>query len=160
MLVAFPVIFISRALRRRVLGRRNAVQVSGQHTRPSDLSRGRPVQTSRLSRSQASNQQADVTHRPPEVEHSQAQQRTPKKSRGFFVLGLLTISVTVCWAPAMVFYTLGYFIQVQAPTVYEAVVIIYSFQTMLDPILFTMALKSLRVALRHTFSCPLLSRPS
>jgi hypothetical protein len=75
------------------------------------------------------------------------------RSHGNLVLGLLVVSVAICWTPDTVYYLIITFTNMDAPIYYQVATILFSCQTMLDPILFTVALKSLRQSLRRTFTC-------
>jgi hypothetical protein len=94
-----------------------------------------------------------------DVVDGQAVQRIPlmggqreisSKSHGNLVLGLLALTVAVCWTPYTIYYTLVIFIDIDTPIYYQVATILFSCQTMLDPILFMFALKSLRQSFRRT----------
>jgi len=76
------------------------------------------------------------------------------RSHGYILLVLLTVSVTICWTPIDALYTLKSEIaDFKAPqSYYQLAVVLFSFQTTVDPIIFTLAVKSLRDIFRHSFS--------
>jgi 7 transmembrane receptor (rhodopsin family) len=79
--------------------------------------------------------------------------KSRRKSHGYLLLGLLVVSVAVCWTPYLIFYLLVPFMKIDAPTFYQVATILFSCQTLLDPILFTMAIGSLRDSLRRIVLC-------
>ncbi|OQV17089.1 hypothetical protein BV898_08805 [Hypsibius exemplaris] len=74
-------------------------------------------------------------------------------SHGNLLLVLLTISVTICWTPNNVYYTWMFFKQLDYPVFYYFTTILFCLQAAIDPIMFTLALKALRVALADFLSC-------
>ena len=65
------------------------------------------------------------------------------------LLTVLTISITVCWTPIEVYYALGLIMtDFDVGLYYEGATMLFSFQATLDPILFTLSLKSVRLAFR------------
>ncbi|OQV16604.1 hypothetical protein BV898_09274 [Hypsibius exemplaris] len=86
-----------------------------------------------------------------------SQQKKPnrpvQRSNGTLLLVLLTLSVTVCWTPNNVYYSWFFFDQQLNIPVFSAItIILIAFQATVDPIMFTLAFPSLRLALRQTFS--------
>lgn len=77
----------------------------------------------------------------------------PKKtsSNAFAVLTLLTCSIFVTWTPQTIYVTVLSFIPIDYPTLFEVTNVFYAVQPILDPILFTAALKDLRTSIRETF---------
>ncbi|XP_055348845.1 probable G-protein coupled receptor No18 [Paramacrobiotus metropolitanus] len=74
--------------------------------------------------------------------------------RAFAVLTILTASITVCWTPAAVFFTVSMFTDVSSwPTVIYIVRGLFAVQPVLDPILFAMTLPDLRNALQSRLFC-------
>ena len=69
--------------------------------------------------------------------------------RGLFLLTLLTISVTICWTPIDVYYTM-YSISpgLDTPVFARVAEILFSLQTTIDPILFTLSMRNLRSAIK------------
>jgi cysteinyl leukotriene receptor 1 len=82
-----------------------------------------------------------------------SQNRVPnsrQKSHGHLVLMLLTMSTTICWLPMFIYFFLLTFEGIHLPNVcFQLFTILASCQHMLDPLLFTFALKSLRDSLRR-----------
>ncbi|OQV12711.1 hypothetical protein BV898_13032 [Hypsibius exemplaris] len=75
-----------------------------------------------------------------------------RESHGYRLLVLLTVSVTVCWTPIDIYFTLaGQLNNFDMPIFYQVSAVLFSFQTTMDPIIFTLAVKTLREALRNLF---------
>lgn len=73
-----------------------------------------------------------------------------RESHGYFLMVLLTVSVTVCWTPYDLYFTLKTQVPgFQAPMYYyEVVELLFSLQTTMDPVVFALATQNLRNALR------------
>lgn len=75
-------------------------------------------------------------------------------SRGYLLLLLLIVSMTICWTPINVYFTwVGFRPDFDVPLFLQISTILFSCQTALDPILFTMALGRVRESLRRVFGC-------
>ncbi|OQV16609.1 hypothetical protein BV898_09279 [Hypsibius exemplaris] len=74
-----------------------------------------------------------------------------RAARGDLLLILLTISVTICWTPNSVFFTWLLFNILDEPVFYAVSTIFLAVQSTVDSILFALALKELREALRRHF---------
>lgn len=85
--------------------------------------------------------------------NSRTRKRESKESssRAFIALTLLTASVLICWTPNNVFFTVAAFLPLDYPVVLRVTTILQTFQSVLDPVFFVIALKDLRVALSETF---------
>ncbi|OQV23104.1 hypothetical protein BV898_03149 [Hypsibius exemplaris] len=71
-----------------------------------------------------------------------------RRTHGNALLALLTLTVTVCWTPIDVYYALTLFIPgYDVPVYYQVASVLFSLQTILDPIMFTLALSNLRRSL-------------
>ena len=69
--------------------------------------------------------------------------------RGLFLLTLLTISVTICWMPIDIYYTMSSMTtDLDMPVFFRTAEILFSLQTTIDPILFTLSMKNLRGAIK------------
>jgi hypothetical protein len=153
MLMAFPVIYFSRVIRRRSMRRNNAI-VPTVASQSHEVSKPGSTMRSRVGALAGAQQQgASGSNAVAPASNTIAPVKKVKTSHGYLVLALLTISVSICWTPSLVFYTVLTFIDIFDPTYYIVVTILFSCQTMLDPLLFTMALPSLRESLSHLFSC-------
>ncbi|OQV16603.1 hypothetical protein BV898_09273 [Hypsibius exemplaris] len=72
------------------------------------------------------------------------QQRRPtQRSHGDLLLVLLTLTVTVCWTPNNVYFSWLFFEPLDAPVFFAVTTILLALQATIDPILFTLALRSL-----------------
>ncbi|OQV15772.1 hypothetical protein BV898_10026 [Hypsibius exemplaris] len=75
------------------------------------------------------------------------------KSHGFLVLALLTVSVCICWTPNNIFYTISFLYVIENPVFSDLLGMFFILQTALDPIIFTLAMSSLRAGLRRMVGC-------
>ncbi|OWA52940.1 hypothetical protein BV898_17382 [Hypsibius exemplaris] len=77
--------------------------------------------------------------------------RRKKSSKAFNILTLLTISVTVCWTPVHVIYTLLLWLPFDriGSLLLNIAVVLVSLQTLIDPILFVCTLPDLRNSFRN-----------
>ncbi|XP_055349535.1 cannabinoid receptor type 1B-like [Paramacrobiotus metropolitanus] len=78
------------------------------------------------------------------------QQRT-STSKSFTVLTLLTVAVVICWTPLVSFFTISLFAKRYIAELYEVGQILWALEPALDPVLFSIALKDLRVEIRNLF---------
>jgi hypothetical protein len=169
-LLAFPIIHFTRKLRRKAAKRANNVAPSNMHSvtyfreQYAGFSQERSQVKDRTAKTDirdlqcASGSGADhivdaVGRKPYQVPVKSMEMKTKSKSRGNIVLCLLVVSVAICWTPGTIYYLLVTFINIDEPIYYQVATILFSCQTMLDPILFTIALTSLRQSLRRTFTC-------
>jgi 7 transmembrane receptor (rhodopsin family) len=169
-LLAFPIIYFTRKLRQKAAKRANIVAPSNMSsvTHFREQCTGLSNERSRikektmnvdicdaLTASGSNNARASdpvPTQAVKRVHLMAGSQKKKSKSHGNLVLGLLALSVTICWTPDTVYYIIITFIDMDAPIYYQVATILFSCQTMLDPILFMVALKSLRQSFRRTFS--------
>ena len=80
------------------------------------------------------------------VNHSTKKHTGPtlKQSHGFMLLTALTISVSICWSPDLIYLTVGYFIHIDDQWYGEAFEALFGMQPVLDPFLFASALGDVR----------------
>ncbi|OQV25519.1 hypothetical protein BV898_00459 [Hypsibius exemplaris] len=77
-----------------------------------------------------------------------------RKLRGFLLLLLLTSSVTICWLPIDVYYTMNSQIEdFKDELFFQVAETLFSLQTTVDPLIFMFSMKNLRVALRRLVHC-------
>lgn len=72
------------------------------------------------------------------------------------VLGILTLSIFVCWIPSKILGVASNFTSVKLvipPIVYSISDMMYSIQSVLDPLLFSATLKDLRIAIKRALVC-------
>ena len=74
-----------------------------------------------------------------------------RPTRGFAVLTVLTTSVTICWTPLLVYYTIALFRPVDDHVYFQVATVMYAVEAVLDPIWFMVALPQLRVAVMEMF---------
>ena len=165
MVLAFPIIHFTRLLRRRktllpvnddilpVAGSQGTEQTGASNRRRSSALRGTQVAPPGVAGSgfnQALSKYRNSLGVPPTGQGFGRDRRARLfHSKGYVVLMLLTVSVTVCWTPIAMFYNLITFMTFGSPMLYEVGTMLFMCQTMLDPIIFTLALKKLRRALRE-----------
>lgn len=75
------------------------------------------------------------------------------RSHGFTVLTLLTCSAIICWTPPAVTFIVSSYKPLPYPMMFQIVLTLLSIQPVMDPILFAIALKDLRKAIRGTLFC-------
>ena len=69
---------------------------------------------------------------------------------GYYLLGLVTVSVWVCWAPVTVYYAMQMYVPGYEAPLFEAVSsVLGSLQSTVDSVLFIVALDSLRFELKR-----------
>ncbi|OQV17555.1 hypothetical protein BV898_08326 [Hypsibius exemplaris] len=89
-----------------------------------------------------------AVHSVPSVGQSVAQ----RQSRSFWVLTIVTVSMLILWLPSIVFYTAMMFQDVSGWVgVSEAATVLLFLESVTDPIMFTLALKDLRIAFVKSF---------
>lgn len=71
------------------------------------------------------------------------------RTYGFAVMTLLTCSAMVCWTPATVIFLVNSFSIIPYPKIFQTALTLFSMQPVLDPVLFTIALKDLRTGFRE-----------
>ncbi|XP_055340761.1 probable G-protein coupled receptor No18 [Paramacrobiotus metropolitanus] len=77
-----------------------------------------------------------------------------KHMHAFLLLTLLTISVFLCWSPSVIYFTAVAFApNITNPSIDSSVTLLYNFQAVMDPILFTLSLKDLRHGLYKLITC-------
>ncbi|OQV23701.1 hypothetical protein BV898_02437 [Hypsibius exemplaris] len=75
-----------------------------------------------------------------------------KQSHGFTILTVLTCGVLICWTPILCYYTVTIFIQIENRVYLEVAVVLFSMQSMVDPILFVCTVPGLREAFRKIWN--------
>ena len=76
-----------------------------------------------------------------------------RKKTGFLVLTLMTFCVVACYTPLQLAYTVEIFFERTIPGLYVPAAILYKLITVLDPVLFVLALSELRSAFRRNYVC-------
>ncbi|OQV19854.1 hypothetical protein BV898_06124 [Hypsibius exemplaris] len=73
-----------------------------------------------------------------------------KRKGRYIMLATLTVSVTVCWTPSLVYYALVYFREnFWVSTFYQVAIVLFTCQTMLDPVLFILTFNRIWEALKR-----------
>ncbi|GAU94537.1 hypothetical protein RvY_06293 [Ramazzottius varieornatus] len=72
-------------------------------------------------------------------------------SHGFLILTLMTFCVLSCYTPLQLAYTVGIYFETAIPGLYRPAAVLYELITVIDPILFVLALSDLRKAFRRTY---------
>lgn len=67
----------------------------------------------------------------------------------FSALTFMTISITVCWSPGELYYTVKSFIDVDIDQVRQTGTLLYSFQPVIDPLIFMLTQKDFRRIIRQ-----------
>ncbi|OQV25598.1 hypothetical protein BV898_00534 [Hypsibius exemplaris] len=75
-----------------------------------------------------------------------------KPSQSFAVLTYLVIGVVFCWTPIMVYYTMAIITDYNNYVHFIIGTLLYNFNSVLDPIFFTMAMAPLRATIFHFLS--------
>ena len=70
--------------------------------------------------------------------------RKALRNHGNLVLILVTASFVTTWTPTALYFTLQIFLGVNWPYYFEIVTVIFALQPVVDPILFILALKTIR----------------
>ncbi|OQV17646.1 hypothetical protein BV898_08270 [Hypsibius exemplaris] len=141
MILAFPIIQCARTLRRNVANRKNVVAPN------SDTHLVRVSDGAKMNSKIGANSSAPA-------EPIVSVKRVKQNSNGYLVLAFLTISATICWAPINIYYVMIIYFEITPPLVFHQVAtILFSCQCVLDPVLFTLALSSIKNSLRRTFRC-------
>lgn len=71
----------------------------------------------------------------------------------FMVLTLLTSSTLIFWTPGVFTYTINSIAPISDPVLFEVVLIIFTMQSILDPLLFTLAIRDLRSSFTNLGRC-------
>lgn len=75
-----------------------------------------------------------------------------RTNRGFAVLTLLTASVLICWTPLTIFYTVSCFVgSIQTLSSFQMAGLLFLLEAIADPILFSLAIQTLRDTLKTIF---------
>ncbi|OWA54311.1 hypothetical protein BV898_18719 [Hypsibius exemplaris] len=162
MIVAYPFICYKQWRRKRAVNpksRREAVQIVGQALNASQGQRRNPS-TVAIKLTNRSTQMASHT-----VSQGQASSGTGSNSRqvpaprirrrsnGFLLLTLVTLSMIVVWLPTLVYYTVIMFVTINSwPTLEQGVLVMLFLEAVVDPLLFTMAVTDLRNEFKKLFS--------
>lgn len=88
-----------------------------------------------------------------EVPSRRGERKMKRSSQSFLVLTLMTCSNLILWAPSIISFAVDYFIPLPYPLLFRVVITIVAIQPVLDPILFTIAIKDLRLKFVDTFCC-------
>ncbi|OQV20543.1 hypothetical protein BV898_05587 [Hypsibius exemplaris] len=138
MWLAYPIIWYKRRLVQKVAPTTAAIETARSETdkRRSSVEQERSARETTVGRS--------GVPRP----------RQKRSSKAFTVLTVLTISVTVCWTPIHVLYTLMLWWPFDriGPLLLDIAVVLFSLQSVLDPILFVCTLPELQESLRRAIT--------
>ncbi|OQV17642.1 hypothetical protein BV898_08266 [Hypsibius exemplaris] len=141
MILAFPIIQCAKTLRRNVANRKNVVAPNGD-THLVRVSDGIKMNSKMGANIEAPAKPAILV------------KRVKQNSNGYLVLVFLTISAIICWAPINSYHIMIIYFEITPPLVFHQVAtILFSCQCVLDPVLFTLALSSIKNSLRRTFRC-------
>jgi hypothetical protein len=84
--------------------------------------------------------------------HQRKNEGVKRKSNSFLILTLLTGSITVCWTPVLVYFTIQLFnLTFSMPEFYQVATMLFSLETVADPIFFTLAMPGWRKSLSKLF---------
>ncbi|XP_055332186.1 D(1A) dopamine receptor-like [Paramacrobiotus metropolitanus] len=72
--------------------------------------------------------------------------KTGRQTHGFLVLSLLTVSVLICWAPLLTYYSILQFVSFDVSLLLKSANILYNLQLVTDPVILVFAQSSLRNA--------------
>ena len=75
------------------------------------------------------------------------------QSYRFLILTLMTFCVLVCYTLLQLAYTMGIYFETSIPGLYRPAAVLSELITVVDPILFVLALSDLRTAFRRTYFC-------
>ncbi|XP_055349188.1 5-hydroxytryptamine receptor 1D-like [Paramacrobiotus metropolitanus] len=103
----------------------------------------------RFSLSRRASSKAIPTSTPPQENEQTVNLPKPVSERSYAltVTSLLTLSILVCWAPNVIVYTVNGFMGIDSPVVFRVISLLFALQSVMDPILFALAMKDLRRAL-------------
>ncbi|XP_055335720.1 tyramine receptor 1-like [Paramacrobiotus metropolitanus] len=136
---AFPLIVYKDHQRKRIRG-----VVSGLNGIGNETTNGKGITQQKPE--DAAGEEQHRSHAQPTVTLGTTLPRNPKERSNAHTLLLfvLTVSVFIFWSPSVFYYTVVAFIGYANPTVDSVVMIMFNVQSVLDPILFTLTLRSLR----------------
>jgi 7 transmembrane receptor (rhodopsin family) len=83
------------------------------------------------------------------VKSGNAAPQRQRSSHAFTILTVLTISVTICWTPILCYYTITLWIPIGSPLLLEIGTVLFALQSVMDPVLFVIALPDLRETFRR-----------
>lgn len=83
-----------------------------------------------------------------EVPTKTAKQKVKRRSQSFFILTLLTCSILIFWSPAIIVFTVARFVVVPYPLLFQVAQDLLAVQPIMDPLLFTVAMKDVRSKLQ------------
>ena len=133
MLISLPIVVVTRLSRQRqgIRGRNVVVPVGGLTIRRDALT---PTET-------IPNIAVILSQQPQTLTTPTVKAVYKRKSYGFFLLILLTCSVTMCWTPIDLWYIFkSQNPRLDSPLFFQVSEILFSIQTTMDPIVFALAL--------------------
>ncbi|OQV15774.1 putative Melanopsin [Hypsibius exemplaris] len=169
MLATFPITWCAkRSQRKRVHGTAGSMAAGATQVQPEEEFDGTKAGSIQIQMQSGSNFTVMRSQQPsieansivaqpvtqPVTTHVNVAARSKRgNSHGFLVLALLTVSVCICWTPNNVFYTISFIYVIDDPVFYDIQTVLFILQTAIDPIIFTLALSSVRAGLLRLFRC-------
>ncbi|OQV11952.1 hypothetical protein BV898_13747 [Hypsibius exemplaris] len=153
MWISYPIIWYKRRQRQR-----NQIVPSRQPAQSSQGTGARSVRSVRTNQDATDNDTVDDEEETAKTTRSGNQSGPLAKktsSKAFTILTVLTISVTVCWTPILCYYTITLWMPVNNPILLEVGTVLFALQSVLDPVLFIIALPDLRDTFRGAFRAAL-----
>ncbi|OQV15775.1 hypothetical protein BV898_10029 [Hypsibius exemplaris] len=83
--------------------------------------------------------------------HLKSRKGKRDRTHGVLVLTLLTMSVAICWTPSNVYYTISLSQLIDNEVFYQLQTVLFIVQTVVDPVIFMLALANLRTAVFRLF---------
>ncbi|OQV25512.1 hypothetical protein BV898_00452 [Hypsibius exemplaris] len=156
MVLALPIVWVAKARQRQgSLARSNVVRPARWDEARRLAGLQLKLRRGGVDEGQHTNQVTDSTNyrhgTTKEVQDTKVALPTPpmvrRKSHGYFLLTLLTLSVLICWTPIDVYYLLKSIRHdFNVPLFYQVAEILFSLQTTMDPLVFFFAMKHLRLS--------------
>ncbi|XP_055345354.1 tyramine receptor 1-like [Paramacrobiotus metropolitanus] len=78
--------------------------------------------------------------------------RRKHRSKAFTILTLLTVSVTICWSPLLILFTMTFFMDYFDSAFYQIGSVLFLLEPLCDPLYFAIVLHDLRKAFGLTFA--------
>ncbi|GAV06897.1 hypothetical protein RvY_16808 [Ramazzottius varieornatus] len=72
-------------------------------------------------------------------------------SRGFLAVSLMTLSLLICYSPALFYFTLYIIFDIDVPGMFSKSMILYELGAVLDPVWFLLSLSELRTSFLRTY---------
>lgn len=138
-ILSYPYIAYKRSMRRISQRKIQPVSLRSKKSAPTI------VITAAAGAAETTDQSGDLTTKM-EAAEKKLPKRPQQRSNAFTVLTLLTASTLLFWSPAVVTQTIYSFMPVINPRYNEIAFSMFAFQPILDPLLFTVALKDLQAA--------------